>query len=637
MPDQNYSEPNLEQDTDHELLFKAAYAQWLIEQSGGGGSLPDQTGNAGKYLTTDGTNASWAALSGGGDVVASGALTLDSIVLGAGGTSIKVTTTGTGVVTALGVNVGSAGAFVVNGGALGTPSSGNLANCTVAGANTQLLYNNSGVLGASANLSFASNALSIGQTGSSFGRLNLFANGVTDGELFFQAAAGGTVSITAVGMVGNRGIVLPDADGTLVLASNTATLTNKTINGSNNTITNVSLTTGVTGTLPVGNGGTGQTTAANAIQAFLDAISTTQGTILYNNGTDWVALAPGTNGHYLQTQGAAANPQWAAVSGGSPAGADTQIQYNNAGAFGASASLTFAAGVLGVGQNNAQAGQIILYDASGSASGSLVIHEQSSGEVVEIGPDALTATRSFRTPDASGTAVLEDNTATLTNKTINGSNNTITNVAISTAVSGLGTGVATALGVNTGSAGAVVLFNGALGTPTSGTLTNCTGLPASSLTAATLAANLTLGEGAGNLLLDATLSADGTYSGILQSGTAGATLAFGDLCYFSVTDSRWELADASAASTAGSVILGICVLAAAADGDPTTMLLWGKVRADAAFPSFTVGAPVYASETAGDVTGTQPSTTDSVIRVLGFAQTADSIWFTPSPDYLTHV
>lgn len=37
---------------------------------------------------------------------------------------------GTGVITALGVNVGSAGAFVVNGGALGTPSSGSAANLT---------------------------------------------------------------------------------------------------------------------------------------------------------------------------------------------------------------------------------------------------------------------------------------------------------------------------------------------------------------------------------------------------------------------------------------------------------------------------------------------------------------------------
>ena len=50
-----------------------------------------------------------------------------------------------------------------------------------------------------------------------------------------------------------------------------------------------------------------------------------------------------------------------------------------------------------------------------------------------------------------------------------------TGLPISTGVSGLGTGVATALAVNTGSAGAPVLFNGALGTPSSGTVTNLTG------------------------------------------------------------------------------------------------------------------------------------------------------------------
>lgn len=44
-------------------------------------------------------------------------------------------------------------------------------------------------------------------------------------------------------------------------------------------------------------------------------------------------------------------------------------------------------------------------------------------------------------------------------------------------ITGLGTGVATALTVNVGSAGAFVTFNGALGTPLSGTLTNATGLP----------------------------------------------------------------------------------------------------------------------------------------------------------------
>jgi hypothetical protein len=46
-----------------------------------------------------------------------------------------------------------------------------------------------------------------------------------------------------------------------------------------------------------------------------------------------------------------------------------------------------------------------------------------------------------------------------------------------TGITSFGTGVGTALGVNTGSAGAFVVNGGALGTPSSGTLTNATGLP----------------------------------------------------------------------------------------------------------------------------------------------------------------
>jgi len=40
--------------------------------------------------------------------------------------------------------------------------------------------------------------------------------------------------------------------------------------------------------------------------------SQAQGDIIYFNGTNWVRLAPGTSGYYLQTKGAAANPIWAA-------------------------------------------------------------------------------------------------------------------------------------------------------------------------------------------------------------------------------------------------------------------------------------------------------------------------------------
>ena len=67
-----------------------------------------------------------------------------------------------------------------------------------------------------------------------------------------------------------------------------------------------------------------------------------------------------------------------------------------------------------------------------------------------------------------------------------------TGLPVASGISGLGTGVATALAVNVGSAGAFVTFNGALGTPASGTGTNLTGMPklSSAVYAATTSAEL---------------------------------------------------------------------------------------------------------------------------------------------------
>lgn len=73
--------------------------------------------------------------------------------------------------------------------------------------------------------------------------------------------------------------------------SDTATYTNKSISGLTNTITNVSLTAGVTGTLPIANGGTGQTTAAAAITALLPSQTSNTYKILQTNGStaSWVS------------------------------------------------------------------------------------------------------------------------------------------------------------------------------------------------------------------------------------------------------------------------------------------------------------------------------------------------------------
>ena len=129
------------------------------------------------------------------------------------------------------------------------------------------------------------------------------------------------------------------------------------------------------------------------------------------------------------------------------------------------------------------------------------------------------------------------------------------------------------------------------------------------------------------------LNEDGEYSGFVTEGIAGATLAFGDSVYLAVADGRWELTDADAEATAFGK-LGICVMPASADGDDTLILLLGNVRADAVFPTLTVGSPVYVGLTAGDIVTTAPTATDDIVRIIGYGNTANELYFCPSKTYI---
>lgn len=53
-----------------------------------------------------------------------------------------------------------------------------------------------------------------------------------------------------------------------------------------------------------------------ALSDVLDSLSNAQGSILYRGPSAWAALAPGTNGQFLKTQGAGSNPAWATITPG---------------------------------------------------------------------------------------------------------------------------------------------------------------------------------------------------------------------------------------------------------------------------------------------------------------------------------
>lgn len=130
-----------------------------------------------------------------------------------------------------------------------------------------------------------------------------------------ESGGTGLSSIPAAGqlLVGNAGgtaygLQSMSGDGTLSSAG--------ALTIANSAISNAKMANMANNTLKSNISGGAAAPADNTLTAILDNIfSSTQGSILYRGAANWSALGPGTNGHFLQTQGAGANPQWAAAVG----------------------------------------------------------------------------------------------------------------------------------------------------------------------------------------------------------------------------------------------------------------------------------------------------------------------------------
>lgn len=131
-------------------------------------------------------------------------------------------------------------------------------------------------------------------------------------------------------------------------------------------------------------------------------------------------------------------------------------------------------------------------------------------------------------------------------------------------------------------------------------------------------------------------TSDDTATGVITNAfNSGYTSsAIGDLVILD-SSGNWQKTDANTASLYNGLI-GIA-LEVKASGNALKVLLQGFAYCSTAFPTFTVGGAVYMSETAGAVTQTAPTTTDSATRLLGYAVHADKMWFSPSNDWITHV
>ncbi len=128
------------------------------------------------------------------------------------------------------------------------------------------------------------------------------------------------------------------------------------------------------------------------------------------------------------------------------------------------------------------------------------------------------------------------------------------------------------------------------------------------------------------------LKCTGFTCGDFNSGYSSS--AIGDLVYLD-SSATWQKTDANTLALYNG-LLGIA-LEVKASGNALLVALPGSmIYSTTGFPTWTIGSPIYMSETAGAMTHTAPTTTDAATRVVGWGIHADKMYFFPSPDYVTH-